>query len=485
MRGDDEQRVAAGGAGERVRRGPRHAAPRKSLLTKLQIPAGKAMALAAMPTAVFVGMGLTPRLAMADDKDIPFAPGPCVTRSDEPDASESPAPSDSPSPSPSPSASASDSANANADASGSPSPSPSSSASSGSTDAGTSTSTGRDTSAESGRSTAKGDEPAAVAPPEPSATSTPSVTPTPTPTPTKSSGLLDPLGLGDVLGGLLGGGKSETADPEPSPSATATGKPEPSATPSTTPSGGQASPKPDQGTDKDKDATDGGKTGGKTGGDKTGGGKTGKTDAAAAAKEAIEEAADRAGATVEELDEAARGLAAHVDDDIPAGAGGKEPFPCPTADPDALAAAQREPGIPLLPDDPWQLDSSLLTLTGLDYKGIVEVRTGSGKTKKALKFTAASLDIKDLHQTVVHPAGKTGHVKARTGSTSTIRGGEVTMYTEELKGNLFGLIPVTFSPQTPPPLNIPFAFFTDAQVIQAGQFGGTLTVPGLQNYVTD
>ena len=52
------------------------------------------------------------------------------------------------------------------------------------------------------------------------------------------------------------------------------------------------------------------------------------------------------------------------------------------------------------------------------------------------------------------------------------------MYTEELKGNLFGLIPITFSPKTPPPLNVPFAFFTDVKVTQAGQFGGTLTVPG-------
>ncbi|MGE6726798.1 hypothetical protein ACQKIB_27505, partial [Streptomyces niveus] len=85
MRGDDTRPETAGGGQARERSGPRHAAPRKSLLTKLQIPAGKAFALAAMPTAVFVGMGLTPRLALAEDaKDIPFAPGPCVTRSDEP-----------------------------------------------------------------------------------------------------------------------------------------------------------------------------------------------------------------------------------------------------------------------------------------------------------------------------------------------------------------------------------------------------------------
>jgi len=101
-----------------------------------------------------------------------------------------------------------------------------------------------------------------------------------------------------------------------------------------------------------------------------------------------------------------------------------------------------------------------------------------------LKFTASSVDIKDLHQLTEGPNGTTGHVQARKGSTSTIRNGTVTMYTEELKGNLFGLIPITFSPQTPPPVNVPFAFFTNVKVTQAGQFGGTLTVPGLHNYFT-
>lgn len=112
------------------------------------------------------------------------------------------------------------------------------------------------------------------------------------------------------------------------------------------------------------------------------------------------------------------------------------------------------------------------------------MRTYNGSIKKVLKFTADTIDIRDLHQLTTGPAGTTGHVKAAEGSTSTIRNGTVTMYTEELKGNLFGLIPITFSPETPPPLNVPFAFFTDATVKQAGQFGGSLKVPGLQNYFT-
>ncbi|SCF79032.1 hypothetical protein [Streptomyces sp. Ncost-T10-10d] len=414
MRGDETQ-LNSTGEDLRTRSGPRHAAPRKSLLTKLHIPAGKAFALAAMPTAVFVGMGLTPKLALADDSsDIPFAPGPCVTRSDEP--SESPSPSASETKSPSPSAT--DSGDKGDTAAPKPSTTPSAS--------------------DAAKPEAKAaDAPAAAAP-------------SASPTPTKSTNPLDPLGVGDALKDLFGGPDKETASPSPSAS---TASPEPSQSATTEP----AEKPVEKATDAAKETAD-------------------KTAAA------IREAAGKAGKSVKELDDSAKGLDAKKDEDIPDGA--KERFPCPTADPEALAAADLETGVPLLPTDPWILDSSLLTLNGLDYKGIVEVKTQDGTIKKVLKFTASSIDIKDLHQLTVGPNGTTGHVQARKGSTSTIRNGTVTMYTEELKGNLFGLIPVTFSPQTPPPLNVPFAFFTKVKVTQAGQFGGSLTVPGLHNYFT-
>ncbi|MFJ1544236.1 hypothetical protein [Streptomyces sp. NPDC088246] len=414
MRGDETQ-LNSPGEDLRTRSGPRHAAPRKSLLTKLHIPAGKAFALAAMPTAVFVGMGLTPKLALADDSsDIPFAPGPCVTRSDEP--SESPSPSASETKSPSPSAT--DSGDRGDTSTPKPSATPSAS------DA-------------ANPETKAADAPAAAAP-------------SASPTPTKSTNPLDPLGVGDALKDLLDGPDKETASP--SPSATAA-SPKPSQSDAAEPAEKPA----EKATDAVKETAD-------------------KTAAA------IRDAADKAGKSVEELDESAKGLDAKKDEDIPDGA--KERFPCPTADPEALAAADLDTGIPLLPTDPWILESSKLTLKGLDYKGIVEVKTYDGTVKKVLKFTASSIDIDNLHQTTVGPAGTTAHVEARKGSESTIRNGTVTMYTEELKGNLFGLIPVTFSPETPPPLNVPFAIFTKVKVTQAGQFGGSLKVPGLHNYFT-
>ncbi|NEB55283.1 hypothetical protein G3I48_23830 [Streptomyces griseus] len=425
MRGDDGQLTNAHpGDDLRERKGPRHAAPRKSLLTKLHLPSGKkALALAAMPTAVFVGMGLTPKLALADDRaDIPFAPGPCVTRSDEPSASESPEAT------PSPSATAKDEKD---DASGKgdeAAPKPSA----------------------SGSAPGPDDDPAPEADKSArSAGEAPAASPSATPTPTRSKNPLDPLGVGDALRDLFDGpddeaGTQEPASPSPSPT---TGTPKPSDEPKD-PAGDAA--------DRAKETSD-------------------KT------ADAIREAAGKAGKDVEELDEDVKGLDPKKDEDIPDGA--KPRFPCPEPDPDALAAAELEPGIPLLPSDPWILESTRLTLNGLDYHGIVEVRKADGSIKKVLKFTASSIDIKDLHQLTVGPAGTTGHVKSRPGSTSEIRDGEVTMYTEELKGNLFGLIPVTFSPETPPPLNVPFAVFTAVKVVQAGQFGGTLTVPGLKNYL--
>ncbi|MFJ9806909.1 hypothetical protein ACIRTB_01530 [Streptomyces sp. NPDC101158] len=418
MRGDETQ--SAG-----TTRGPRHAAPRKSLLNKIQVPAGKAMALAAMPTAVLMGMGLAPRLALADDStDIPFAPGPCVTRSDEPTAEATTKPAETKSPEPTASASATDKPAPDTSATAEPKP------------------TG---------TTGAAQKQAATKAPAPEATS---AAPKATPTPTKSVDPLDPLGLGDALKDLFDGPDKTTA-PAPQPGST-TAAPKPTAT-SATPDTPKETKAPATGT--------GGTTGGAV--DKT--------------KDAIKSAAEKAGATTEELPDSAKGLDAKKDEDIPDGA--KPRFPCPEPDPQALAAADLETGMPLLPDDPWILQTSMLTLRGLDYAGIVEVKTGSGKIKKVLKFTADEVDIKDLHQLTVHSDGLTGHVRSDKGSTSTMRGGTVTMYTEELKGNLFGLIPVTFSPETPPPLNVPFAFFSNATVKQAGQFGGTLRIPGLRNTV--
>ncbi|MFI0939781.1 hydrogenase expression protein HypF [Streptomyces sp. NPDC021020] len=420
----DEAQPAESARRERTRSGPRHAAPRKSLLTKLHMPAGKAVALAAMPTAVLMGMGLTPHLAQADEPKSPFKPGPCVTQSE------------TPTPSPSGTAKKDSAGSAKKDDKATPKPTTSPSATTGKNDSAPEPET----------------SPSADAAKPDTAASAPATQPTASPSPTKSVNPLDPLGLGDLLGGLLGIGDATqpTASPTPTPT-------QPSATPTATPKTTQDAKDAE---DPVKDTVKGVVT--------TADGALQKTKDTV--KDTVKGATDGASKTAKSL----------TGDDSAATAGDPQSFPCPTYDAKALADAQTEQGIPLLPDDPWVLKSSLLTLYGLKYDGIVQVKTYGGTVKDVLKFTATGIDIGDLHQIVDGPGGTKTHVTAAKGSTSTFRNGTVTMYTESLSGNLLGVVPITFTPKAPPPLTLPVLFFTDVTVIQAGQFGGTLTVPGMK-----
>ncbi|AEW96593.1 MULTISPECIES: hypothetical protein [Streptomycetaceae] len=419
---------------------PRHAAPRKSFLTRVHVPAGKAIALAAMPTAVLMGMGFTPRLAQADElPKNPFKGDHCVSQSESP----SPSPSASTSASPSPSTSASPSPSPSASADRTPTPdAPSGTDKSGGTDKTT--------------GNAHGTNPATTPDQAPRSVTVPS----PSPSATKTHNPLDPLGLGDavggLLGGLLGGGHSGGgAGPGSGSGGTA---------PSTSPSP-SASPS----------ASDGNGNGGGTTTHDPVGQTVGKV------AKGLGDAAGGAGAK-DDAGKATPGATPSPSVSAAPTPTEGQAFPCPTYDAKALAGADVEHTPSLLPNQPWILNTDMLTLLGLHYAGIVKVETEDHTVKPVLKFTATSVDIKNLHQITVGPGGLKYHVQAGPGTTSTIRNGTVTMYTEELKGNLFGLIPVTFSPKSPPPIDIPAAFFTNVTVTQAGQFGGTLTVPGLHMF---
>lgn len=427
--------------------GPRHAAPRKRLLTKLQMPAGKAVALAAMPTAVLMGMGFTPHLAQADEPKTPFKPGPCVTRADSPTGGT-----------------AKDSVKSTAK----PSDEPGKKAGSGS-DGPSGTVTTAPTAPAGGpvhkdtKSTAP--KAGSTSAPNPGASTAPTTRATTAPSPSATKDPWDPLGLGGLLNGLLGGGTSPAPTPTPAPTPGTTTPPAPAPTTAPPSSGGSG------GTSGGTGSGSGGTTGTAPGsGGSTSSGTTAKHTAGGAhgtVKKAVKGLTDAAGTTAGTTP-------------TPVATDGSQSYPCPTYDAKAVADASTETGIPLLPDQPWTLKSSMLTLHGLNYDGIVQVRTWSGQVKDVLKFTATGVDIKDLWQTVDAPGGGHTWVKARAGSTSTIRNGTVTMYTESLSGNLLGIIPITFTPKAPPPLTLPELFFTDVTVVQAGQFGGDLHVPGMQ-----
>ncbi|MEW2545014.1 hypothetical protein AB0910_04405 [Streptomyces sp. NPDC047002] len=483
MRDDQTGASALPGDAEEFRRaaGPRHAArhaaPRKSLLTKFHVPAGKAMMLAAMPTAVFVGMGLTPRLALADDSTGKAAnPNPCVSRSDDSEASgtASASPSDSPSKSvtPDPSASASTTSHGGGGKAGSP------------------------------------------AAPKPSASSDPSASATPkAPEPSQSSsapgggsggGLLG--GLGSALGGLLGGGSAASPSGSASPDATssagastASGSTAGTSTPKDDPSTGSllGSSAEDSKGSADSKGSDAKASDDGTGSDKDGDASKKDASNSTAVKGTVGGLSKAKAGTAETKTQAIRDLLKQkgipfsdtqpaAKDSAKADSGSCDDGPCDNLLP-ILKPPSQDADAPSMATDAWHLSSSNLGLNGLCYRGLVDIKTASGTTKRVMKFTADSIDIKDLHQTVDNRDAN-GNIATHTqittapGSTSTIDG-PVTMYTEKLSGNLLGLLPITFSPDFPPPIQIPSVFFTDAKVDQAGQFGGTLSTKGLHNTI--
>ncbi|MFI8830604.1 hypothetical protein ACIGPN_06200 [Streptomyces afghaniensis] len=455
----DEVTHGADVEASRVRTGPRHAAPKKPLFTRFNRPAGKAIAMAAMPTAVLMGMGFTSTLAIADSNN-PATPSSKSLTADEykdcvaalEDAKD-PKGDDSASPTPSPSAS--DGAKDEDAGTGETDPTPSPSA----TEGGTGADQDDSSSSDSGSDDKGEPEPA----PSPSAPSGGDSAATPSPSPSESGGnLLEDIG--DAIGGIFNGGDKAGASPSPSPTPSASASEDTGTTGDDAADTVKDTAEKAAGTAEDtvKDTTD----------------KASET--AEDTGKAVDKAAERAGKAAEQAGKAAEEATA-------------SPSPSPSSSTDAEdcpAATDAEGGVDNkvpLPDDPWFLNASSLTLKGADYKGVVEVRTANGTVKKVLKYViSGGTDIGDLHQTVKDKqSGKTYHVQAAKGSTSTIRDGDTVMYTESISGNLLGLIPITFDPEHPPPLNIPLIYFTNVKVQQAGQFGGTLHVPGLHNFVTD
>ncbi|OKJ07434.1 hypothetical protein [Kitasatospora sp. CB01950] len=182
----------------------------------------------------------------------------------------------------------------------------------------------------------------------------------------------------------------------------------------------------------------------------------------------------------------------------------KAPAPSASAsdDPNCLVstkglAAKAAPKGHVVPDQNWVLHSTRLALHGSVFNGVYDVTTESG-TKRVLKFTTDSVDIENLDMSTIQIPGLTFHVKSRQGSTSTMRNGPITMYVESLSGHLaavYGLpIPIdlgeiTLTPDTLPkwlwdllgavpiPLDLTL---TGAKAVQAGQFGGDLNIPGMR-----
>ncbi|MFI6581987.1 DUF6114 domain-containing protein [Embleya sp. NPDC050493] len=156
---------------------------------------------------------------------------------------------------------------------------------------------------------------------------------------------------------------------------------------------------------------------------------------------------------------------------------GKTPFPCPIEGPVEAKAGSGEPPVAV---DPFVLRSNLLAMAGLNYEGVVKVKTLQGTEEPALKFTVSKgIDIWNLSMTVKEASGKDVAITAREGSKSWMEADtKTTMYVKYLKGNIFGVVPITFTPDSPPPINVPVVFFTNVESAMYTQLGGRMHIPG-------
>ena len=115
--------------------------------------------------------------------------------------------------------------------------------------------------------------------------------------------------------------------------------------------------------------------------------------------------------------------------------------------------------VPPVGDKPGLLETASLTMYNSTYDGVVNLTTGSGKSVRVLKFSMDRAVNKPFSLTI---DGNGGPTVITSDELSTI--GTVKFYTQRFEGKLFGLIPVVFTPDSPPPLTLPILWFTDVKI---------------------
>ncbi|MDH6128022.1 hypothetical protein [Kitasatospora sp. GP82] len=410
--------------------GPRHAAPRVKVRSRLR---GRAVAIAAVPTALL--MGTIPSIAMADvqkDKG-------CATAADTV-LEETPVPKSEITPVPDPKP--------------------------------TSTKAARPSEQPTAQPDSQTQQPAPVSTPttvpSPTVSATATTHPRPqqaaaTTSPTPKADSVGPAGiLDDILDPILHLGSHRSPTPTPAPTPKATSAPSPSATPGPPPA------------------------------------KTRVPEAETPAAESPSPSSSPSASDSETASPAPSGSPTATPSSSPSPSASPTKNPNCQVDTRALSAGKAEPNR-LVPEQNWTLHSSTLGLYGAKFYGLVDVRTQT-TTKRVLKFVVDRVDIGDLDMSTLEGNGMTFHVKGAPGSTSTMRDGEVTMYVERLSGHLSKILglplpidlgEITLTPDTLPqwlydligsvpiPLDLEMKQVT---AVQAGQFGGTLSIPGMQMY---
>ncbi|MFC4072712.1 DUF6114 domain-containing protein [Actinoplanes subglobosus] len=131
-------------------------------------------------------------------------------------------------------------------------------------------------------------------------------------------------------------------------------------------------------------------------------------------------------------------------------------------------------GLPLAGAKPGVVKAASITMYNSSYDGVAEVPTGNGPIR-SLKFTMDKVVNKPFTLTIDEPGDAVTVIE----SGELILDGNVEFYSPTFKGKLFGLIPVTFTPEQPPPLTLPVLWFTDVTLDLAYVSSDVLTAKPL------
>jgi hypothetical protein len=107
------------------------------------------------------------------------------------------------------------------------------------------------------------------------------------------------------------------------------------------------------------------------------------------------------------------------------------------------------------------MTGSRVSMSGLSFDGVVSLPTvDANVTVRVLQFSMSSSTTDDFSLVTIDPAGR----NVTLASSALTVEGNVKFYASRFTGKVFGLIELTFTPDSPPPLTLPEMFFTDPDI---------------------
>ncbi|MEV6306675.1 DUF6114 domain-containing protein [Actinoplanes sp. NPDC051861] len=137
----------------------------------------------------------------------------------------------------------------------------------------------------------------------------------------------------------------------------------------------------------------------------------------------------------------------------------KKPEEIPCLGPRQEGLVANADGLPRAAVKPGLMKVGSLTMYNSTYEGVTDVPTANGVIP-SLRFVMDKAVNKPFSLEIDEPGDATTLIK----SNELITDGSVEFYTPKFAGKLFGLIPVTFTPESPPPLTLPVLWFTDVTI---------------------